>query len=94
MGYAHPMEGWLDNLSPIEVHEKTYPVQVSEYAVLTQIQTEPAFVWWVHRVLRKQNRIVAKVKYKYWICTHKFGLKVPKSITEAIVIDCDNRDTF
>ena len=58
------------------------------------MQEEPAFAWWVLHVLRKRNRIVAKVKSKYWILTHKFGLKVPKSVTEAIAIDCENGDTF
>ena len=45
-------------------------------------------------MLRKGNRIVSKVKSKYWICTHKFGLNVPKSVTEAIAIDCENGDTL
>ena len=68
----------------------SYPVQVSEYAVLTRIQEEPAFAWWVPHVLRKRNRIVAKGRSKYWICTNKFGLKVPKPVTEAIAIDPEN----
>ena len=68
---------------PLKDVKKSHPVQVSEYAVLTQIQEEPAFAWWVPRVLRKRNRIVVKVKSKYWICTHKFGLKVPKPVTIA-----------
>ena len=38
--------------------------------------------------------IVVKVKSKYWICTHKFGLKVPKSVTEAIAIYLENGDTL
>ena len=74
--------------------KESYPVQVSEYDVIKRIPEEPVFAWWVPHVLRKWNRIVAKVKSKYWICTHKFGLKVPKSVTEAIAIDCENRDTF
>ena len=74
--------------------KETYPVQVNEYSVLTKIQEEPAFAWWVPNVLRKRNRIVAKVKSKYWIHTHKFGLNLPKSITEAIGIDCESVDTL
>ena len=45
-------------------------------------------------MLQKKNRIIAKVKSKYWIRTHKFGLKVPKSVTEAIAIDRENGDTL
>ena len=73
---------------------ESYPFQVSAYAVLTQIQEEPVFAWWVLHVLRKRNRIVAKVKSKYWICTHKFGLKVLKPVTEAIAIDLEIGDTL
>ena len=43
---------------------------------------------------QKKNRIIAKVKSKYWIRTHKFGLKVPKSVTEVIAIDRENGDTL
>ena len=32
------------------------------------------------------------VKTKYWDKTHKFGIKVPKSITEAKRIDLDNKN--
>ena len=79
---------------PLKDMKESYPVQISEYAVLTQIQEEPEFVWWVPHVLRKRNRIVAKVKSKYWIRTHKFGLKVPKYVKEEIVIDRENGDTL
>ena len=74
--------------------KEIYPVQVSEYAVLTRIQEEPVFAWWVPHVLQKRNRIVPKVKSKYWISTHKFGLKFPKSVTEEIAIYRENRDTL
>ena len=88
---------WKDGLTtwlPLKDMKEIYPVQVSEYAVLTRIQEEPAFAWWVTHVLRKRNRIVVKVKSKYWIRTHKFGLKVPKFVTEAIAIDRENRDAL
>ena len=45
-------------------------------------------------MLRKRNRIVAKIKSKYCIRTHQFGLKVPKSVTEVIAIDRENGDTL
>ena len=88
---------WKDGLTtwvPLKYMKERYPVQVSEYAVLTRVQEEPEFAWWVPRVLQKRSRIVAKVKSKYWICTHKLGLKVPKSIRETIAKDCDNRNNF
>ena len=51
-------------------------------------------MWWVPHVLLKRNRIVVKVKPKYWIRTHKYFLKVPKYVTEAIAIDCENGDAL
>jgi hypothetical protein len=65
----------------------SYPVQVAEYAVTNNIAHEPAFNWWVHDVVRKRNRIISKVKSKYWKTTHKFGIRVPKSVEEALQID-------
>ena len=74
--------------------KESYTVRVSEYALLTLIQEEPVFAWWVTHVLQKRNSIVAKVKSKYWILTHRFCIKVPKSVTEVIAIDRENRDTL
>ena len=88
---------WKDGSTtwvPMKEMKESYPVQVSENAVLTRIQEEPAFAWWFPHVLQKRNRIIAKLKSKYWVCTHKFGLKVPKSVTEAISIDRENGDTL
>ena len=88
---------WKDSSTtwvPLKEMKKTHPVQVSEYTVLTHIQEEPAFAWWVPHVSRKRNRIVVKVKPSYWIRTHKFGLKVPKSVTGAIAIDRENGETL
>ena len=74
--------------------KESYPVQVAKYCVHYQISDEPAFAWWVPYVLKKRNRIIAKVKSKYWIRTHKFGIRVTKSVQEAKRIDEENGDTF
>ena len=64
-----------------------YPVQLSEYAMQMQLDKKPAFAWWVGHAVRKRNRIVSKLKSKYWTRTHKFGIKVPKSVKEALEFD-------
>ena len=59
---------WKDGSSdwvPLKDLKDAYPVQIAEYAESNKIANEPAFKWWVHTVLRKRNRIVAKVK-RYW----------------------------
>ena len=72
----------------------SYPVQVAEYAAANRIAEEPAFKWWVHNVLRKRNRIVAKMKSRYMRTTHKFGIKVPKTVQEALAIDEETGTDF
>jgi hypothetical protein len=74
--------------------KEAYPVQVSEYAVLSRISQEPAYAWWVSYVLRKRNRIIAKTKSKYWLRTHKFGIRVPRTVEEAKRLDQENGDTL
>ena len=40
----------------------------------------PAFAWWGPYVLKKSNRILAKIKCKYWVRTHKYGIEIPGKI--------------
>ncbi len=54
------------------------------------MEDKPAFAWWVPYVLRKQRRILQKVKSKYWSQTHKYGICIPKNIKEAMKIDNEN----
>ena len=70
------------------------PVQLAEYAVQLRIAEEPAFAWWVPYVVKKRNRIIAKVKSKYWLRTHKFGIRIPKSVEEAKKFDEINGNTL
>ncbi len=74
--------------------KESYPVQLAEYAVQARIAEEPAFGWWVPYTLKKRNRIIAKIKSKYWIRTHKFGIKIPKTIAEARQFDAENGNTL
>ena len=41
-----------------------------EYAPKNKLIQEPAFSWWSTFVLRKRDRIISKVKSKYWGRTH------------------------
>ena len=43
---------------------QSYPVLVAEYAIANRINDEPAFAWWIHDVIKKRDRIIAKVKSK------------------------------
>ena len=72
----------------------SYPVQLAEYACHRKIDSEPAFAWWVPHVVKKRDRIISKVKSKYWTRTHKFGIKIPKSVEEAKRFDQENGNTL
>ena len=65
----------------------SYPVQLAEYAIANHISLEPAFVWWVQDVLKHWNRIISKVKSKYWMKTHKYGIQIPKTVKQALEFD-------
>ena len=71
---------------PLRDLKDSYPIQIAKYAMANKIANEPAFNWWVHTVLRKRNRIVAKVK-RYWQTTHKFAIRLPKTVAEALAIN-------
>jgi hypothetical protein len=53
-----------------------------------KLVSEPAFAWWVQTVLRRRDWIINKVASRYWKITHdKHGVKLPKSVKEALAID-------
>jgi hypothetical protein len=74
---------WID----LKDLKESNPVEVAEFAMHNQIQDEPAFAWWVKTVISHKNRIISKVKSKYWKTSHKFGIKLPHTVDEALAID-------
>ena len=88
---------WKDGYSswiPLKYVKVSNPVELAEYAAGNRLNIEPAFKWWVRDVLRYCNIIIAKVQAKYWRMTHKFGIRAPKSINEALAIDKENGNTL
>jgi hypothetical protein len=63
------------------------PMEVAEYAVANHLVAEPAFKWWVPHVIKRRNQIVSKVKSRYWKTTHKFGIRLPRTMEETLEID-------
>ena len=84
---------WKDGSSswiPLEYGKASNPVELAKYAAGNRLDVEPAFKWWVRDMLRSRNRIISKLKAKYWRTTHKFGVWVPKSVDESLAIDKGN----
>jgi hypothetical protein len=67
--------------------KESNPVKITEYAVANKIAEEPAFAWWVQKVLRRRDPLIKKVKCQYWKKTHKFGILLPKLVAQALRID-------
>ena len=63
--------------------QNLYLVHMAEYSVQSCISGNPVFAWWIRHILTKRNRIIGNLRSNYWILTHKFGVKIPKSVQEA-----------
>ena len=70
------------------------PIEVAEYAAGNKIVEEPAFAWWVPWTLRKRNIIISKVESKYWKRTHKFGIRLPKTVEQALAFVLEDGTDF
>ena len=69
-------------------------MELAEYAVQRNISDMPAFAYWVPYTLKKRDMIISKLKSKYWERTHKYGIKIPKHMKEAIAFDRENNNTY
>jgi len=79
---------------PLKDVKNSNPVELAEYAITAKIDDEPAFKWWTRNALRKRDRIIKKVKSRYWKRTHKYAVELPKSVDEAYAIDRATGTTF
>jgi hypothetical protein len=70
------------------------PLQVTEFAIANGIANEPVFAWWIMDVLGKCDKIIGAIKTCYLKRTHKCGIHMPKTIQEALVIDCGTGTDF
>ena len=78
----------------MKILKDSYPVPLSDYTVANDIQEEPYFAWWVPLTLKKSISIIQKIKSKYFQRTHKYGIRVPKSVNDVQDIDTQNSNNF
>ena len=83
-------EQWV----PLKLLKDNYPVETADYAMANQIQDESAFIWWVPYTLRKRDVILSSVKARVRQTNIKYGIKVPRTLKEAIMFDKENNNTF
>ena len=83
-----------ENLADLK---ESHPIETANYAKILGIDHEPAFNWWVPHVLKKRDRIISLVRKqnpRYLKRTHKFGIKLPKTVKEAFELDKKNGNTL
>ena len=87
-------KGGTSSWIPLRGLKESFPVQVAEYALANKILEEPAFSWWARHVLKKRDRIIKKVKARYWERTHKYGVPLPISVAEALRMERETGTDF
>ncbi len=88
---------WTDGSTswePLRNLKESNPIELAEYAESHNLLDEPAFAWWARHVLRRRKRIIQKVKSRYWQRTHKYGIRLPKTVAEALQLDGENGNTL
>ena len=70
--------------------KQSYPIVLADFAQLHGIHEEAYFEWWIPYVERKKKDMIYKLKSKYWQRTHKYKIKIPKSVKEAYEFDEEN----
>ena len=88
--WKHGSSNWVS----LKDLKESYPIEVAEYTIRNKIHEEPAFAWWFPFVKKKSAHIIPKTATKYWDCTHKFGIEIPKSVQDAIRIDQEAGNTM
>ena len=67
---------------------------MAEYNASRNIKREPVFCWCIPYTLRKRDAIISSARARVAKTTHKYGIRVPSTIEEAIVIDEKNGNTL
>jgi hypothetical protein len=81
----------------LKLLKESHPIVTAEYAIAHSIDHEPAFNWWVKQVMKKREHIISLVKQRnthYLKWTQTFGIKLPKTVEEALAIDRKNGNTL
>ena len=88
---------WKDGTQdwiPLKNIKESNPVETVEYYDLNNLIEEPAFKWCANKVLKNNDRIISRVRSRYWRTSHKFGINLPYSVEEAYAIYEENGNTF
>ena len=88
---------WKDDSAdwvPLKDLKQSNPVELGEYAMKNEISDGTEFRLWVKYTLRRKDIIINKVNYKYWLTTHTFGIRVPKTVKIHMILKGNQKLTF
>lgn len=88
---------WRDGSTswhPLVEIKNSFPLHLAEYAVKHSLQDELAFKWWIKEALRRKKYMIKAAKTRYARRTHKFGIRLPNSVDEALSIDRETNTTY
>ena len=77
-------------MSVLEGYKRDLPAQLADNDTAAKISMDPAFTLWVPHTLKKRNRIISKVKFKYLLKTHKFKINFSNNMKQEITFDHEN----
>ena len=86
MGSNENAEGWIHGLDSALRHQGLKPSRACGVCGCKSYTGQAGIYWWVSKVLRRRNKIISKVKSKYWRTTQKFGIQFPKTVQESLSI--------
>ena len=69
---------------PLSFVKRSKPIDLAEYMESNGLSIEPAFCWRVKHILKKGVKSLVNLK---------FGIKVPATVEEAVMLDAENGDT-
>jgi hypothetical protein len=72
----------------------SYPLQLAEYAIQHQLDKEAAFIWWIKPTVKHKKTFIKAAKRRFAKRSHKFGIKVPQTVEEALQKDKETKTTF
>jgi hypothetical protein len=88
---------WNDGTTawiPLKEIKETNSVEVAQYTCDNQIIEEPAFAWWAPHYLKKLKRLIKLSKTRHVRKGYKFGIRIPTTIEEALMLDKENGNTL
>ena len=89
---------WKDkstNWIPLAEIKEANPLEVAEAAIALKVDRQPAFNWWVRKVLKRRDRMIGRLQtLRCRKGRMKFGIDIPGTVEQAIRLDKANGSTL